>query len=82
VAWVLVAREVHRLFVERRRGYRGDAPVLGQPRRPFDVAEGRVAGPCVQFAEGQILGQFCLGDNIHGSRLEPRVFGSIDDVYA
>src|SRR5919107_705840 len=82
VPGILVACQVHGLLVERRGRYRPDAPLARQPRRPLDVAEGRVTGPCVKFAEREILGQFGLGDHIYGARLEPRVFGFSADVRA
>ena len=59
-----------------------DAPLPRQPRRPLDVAEGRVARPRVEPAERQILGQLGLGDHIYGAGLEPRVLGFFDDVRA
>src|SRR5215208_5536902 len=82
VTGIRVARQVHGLLVERRRRYRPDAPRARQPCRPLDVAEGRVAGPRVEFAEREILRQFGLGDHIYGARLERRVLGFSDDVRA
>ena len=59
-----------------------DTPLPRQPRRPLDVAEGRVSGPRVELAERQVLGQLGLGDHVHGAWLELGVFGFIDDVRA
>src|SRR4028118_1478449 len=53
VPWVRVAREVRGLLVGGGGRYRGDAAGAREPRRPLEVAEGRVAGPRAELPAGQ-----------------------------
>jgi len=80
VPGVAVAGEVHGLLVERGGRYRGDAAGAREPRRPLEVAEGRVAGPRVELPEGQVERQLSDLQDVGRSGLEGGVFGLGDPV--
>src|SRR5919199_1828322 len=66
---VVVARQVHRLLVQRRGRYRPDAPRARQLRCPLQVAERRVASPRIELAERQVRGELAHGEHVNGAGL-------------